>query len=134
MLIHLKIAGILLVILALIHIAFPKYFNWNKEQKYLSLINKQMMCAHTFFIALVVLLMGVLCLTTATELLTTSLGKKIALGLAIFWSIRLFAQFFFYSSKLWKGKKFETVIHLLFSLLWIYLSSIFFAIYFESII
>ena len=111
--------------LALVHIIFPKYFNWKEELKSLSLINKQMMTVHTFFVALVVFLMGLLCLTSSTELVETRLGKTISLGLAIFWSLRLIIQFFGYSSKLWKGKLFETIIHILFSGLWIYLSVIF---------
>ena len=125
MILNFKIIGFLLMGLALVHIIFPKYFNWKEELKSLSLINKQMMTIHTFFIALVVFLMGLLCLTSATELIETRLGKTISLGLAIFWSLRLIIQFFGYSPKLWKGKRFETIIHILFSGLWIYLSIIF---------
>lgn len=126
--IHLKITGILLIVLALIHIVFPKYFNWDKELGSLSLINRQLMWVHTIFIALTIFLMGLLCLTSSAELIETKLGKKISLGLGIFWSIRLFIQFFGYSSKLWKGKVFETSAHILFALLWTYLSFIFWAI------
>lgn len=128
---HLKIIGCLLIALALIHIVFPKYFKWDKELKSLSLINRQMMTVHTFFIALVVFLMGVLCLTSSSELIETSLGKKISLGIGIFWTTRLFVQFFGYSADLWKGKKFETFMHILFSLLWIYLSIVFLTTYFN---
>lgn len=127
--IHFKIIGVLLITLALIHIVFPKYFNWDKELKSLSLINKQMMKVHTFFIALTVFLMGLLCLTSSSELIETNLGKKISLGLGIFWTIRLAVQFFGYSNELWKGKKFETSMHILFSLLWMYLSIIFLKTY-----
>lgn len=123
--IHLKIIGILLMVLAAIHIFFPKYFNWKEELKPLSLINRQMMTVHTFFISLTVFLMGLLCLTSATDLIQTKLGKTISLGLGIFWAVRLFFQLFVYSSKLWKGKKLETAIHILFSLIWVYLTIIF---------
>ena len=119
------------MVLALIHIPFPKYFKWKLELKHLSLINKQMMTSHTFFIALTVFLMGLLCLTSAEEIINTDLGRKIALGLGVFWSIRLFFQFFIYSTKLWKGKVFETTIHIIFSALWTYLSVIFLMIYFK---
>lgn len=122
---HLKIIGFVLCALALIHIVFPKYFNWDKELSSLSLINRQMMTVHTFFIALFVFLMGLLCLTSADELIQTRLGKKISLGLGIFWTIRLYVQFFGYSSDLWKGKTFETTVHILFIFLWAYLSFIF---------
>lgn len=125
MVVHFKIIGWLLMALAIVHFIFPKYFNWKQELKSLSLINKQMIIVHTFFIALVVFLMGLLCLTSAVELIETELGRKISLGLAIFWSFRLVIQFVGYSSKLWKGKAFETTVHIIFSALWIYLSIIF---------
>lgn len=124
--IYIKIAGILLIALALIHIVFPKYFNWEKELISLSIMNRQMMYVHSFFIAFIVFLMGVLCITCSNELTETELGKKISLGLCLFWTARLFMQFFIYSSKLWKGKRFETTIHILASIFWAYLSIIFF--------
>ena len=123
---HLKAIGILLMALASVHIIFPKYFNWKEELRALSLINRQMMLVHTFFIVLIVFLMGLLCVTSAYALVHTSLGKNISLGLGVFWAIRLLVQLFGYSSKLWKGKAFETTVHILFSLFWIYMSVVFF--------
>ena len=122
---HLKIIGFILIILAFVHGVFPRHFNWQKELCSLSLVNKQMMYVHTLFIALVVFLMGVLCLTSSTKLIETILGKRICFGLGIFWTIRLIIQFFGYSSELWKGKTFETSVHILFICLWTYLSFIF---------
>ena len=129
--IHFKITGVLLIALALVHIVFPKHFNWDKELKSLSLINRQMMTVHTFFIALTLLLMGLLCLTSSSELIETKIKKKISLGLGVFWTVRLVIQFFGYSTDLWKGKKFETFMHIIFSLLWTYLSIIFLTTYFN---
>lgn len=123
--VHLKIIGVLLIALASIHIFFPKYFNWKEELKPLTLINRQMMTVHTFFIAFVVFLIGLLCLTSATDLTQTKLGKTISLGLGVFWVTRLIFQLFVYSTKLWKGKTFETIIHIAFTILWIYLTSVF---------
>lgn len=126
---HLKIIGSLLLALAFVHVIFPKYFSWKKELAQLRLVNRQMMQVHTFFIALVVFLMGLLCLTSYTELIHTPLGQRIALGFSIFWGIRCIVQFVGYSPKLWKGKTFETVVHVVFSFLWVYLTTIFFLIY-----
>lgn len=84
-----------------------------------------MVYIHTFFIALSLLLMGLLCITSAQELMSTPLGEKVSMGLAVFWIARLAMQFFGYSSELWKGKKFETLMHITFSLLWIYFSVVF---------
>jgi hypothetical protein len=129
--IHIKITGILLMILALAHIVFPKYFNWKEDLKPLSLINRQMMIVHTFFVAFMVFLMGMLCWVATEELIHTKLGKLVSLGFAIFWTARLVIQFFGYSSELWKGKTFETVVHILFSGLWIYLSGLFWLNYLQ---
>lgn len=123
--IHFKIIGAAFIMLALIHVIFPKYFNWKDELPALSLINRQMMVVHTFFIALIVLLMGALCLVSTDDLIYTPFGKTISLGLGIFWSIRMIIQFFGYSPKLWKGKTFETIIHIVFSLFWTYISIVF---------
>ncbi len=125
----LKLTGFVLITLGLFHVFFPKYFKWKEEFSKVSTINRQMMYVHSFFIAFVVVLIGLLCVTSATDLLTTPLGKRISLGISIFWITRLFIQFFGYSTSLWKGKTFETSIHILFSLLWIGLSAVFMLAY-----
>jgi hypothetical protein len=129
---HLKFIGILLIILSFIHIVFPRYFKWKSEFSSVSLINRQVMYVHTFFIALIVLLMGLLCLVYPLELINTRLGNGIIFGLFIFWNTRMWIQFFGYSSELWRGKKLETFIHTIFSILWIYLSLIFFIIFWQN--
>lgn len=126
---HLNIIGYLLIGLSLIHTTFPKKFNWKDDFKSVSLINKEMMYIHTFFIGLIIFLNGILCIFCANDLISTNLGKKISLGLFIFWFCRLLFQFFGYSSALWKGKIFETSMHILFTILWFYLSITFFFIY-----
>jgi hypothetical protein len=125
MILLIQLIGYGLILLALIHAIFPKVFDWKNELATLTLINRQLMTVHTFFIALVVFLMGVLCITSAHELLTTDLGKRILGGLAIFWGIRLVTQLFWYSPQLWKGKPRETAIHILFIAIWASITTIF---------
>jgi hypothetical protein len=127
--IHLKIIGLSLILLALLHAVFPRYFSWREELASLNLINRQVMYVHTFFIALVLLLMGLLCITSAGDIVTTPLGNRIALGFSIFWVARLLIQFFGYSSELWKGKKLGTTIHIIFSIMWTYFSVVFLALF-----
>lgn len=127
---QLKIIGILLIVLSLIHAGFPRYFRWKDELKSLSLVNKQIFQVHTFFIGLIVLMMGLLCLLCSEELISTVLGRKLSLGLGIFWVFRLYFQLFVYSPALWKGKGFETTIHIVFTLFWTYMSGLFLKIYF----
>ncbi len=91
----------------------------------MSLINKQVMEVHTFFIALAVLLMGAVCLYATEEIINTSLGHTLAFGLSVFWFARLLAQLLVYKPALWKGKRFETTVHIIFTLLWAYMSAVF---------
>jgi hypothetical protein len=126
---HLKVIGSLLILLGLVHAIFPRQFNWKQELSSLSTVNREMMYVHTFFIAITLLLVGLLCLISSTDLINTTFGKQVSLGLGIFFSLRLIVQFFGYSSKTWKGKSFETLVHILFSIFWTYLTTIFFLIY-----
>ena len=81
---HLKIVGGLLIGLALLHGVFPRYFQWRNDLAGLTLINRQMMYVHTFFIALMVFLMGLLCLTSAREITGTPLEEKLHSALRSF--------------------------------------------------
>jgi hypothetical protein len=82
---QIKIIGGLFILLAFLHVFFPKYFKWKQELDSLSLINRQMMYIHMFFIAFGVFLLGLLCLISSDALLDTAFGKRISLGLGIFW-------------------------------------------------
>lgn len=121
----LQITGALLVILGLAHATFPGHFRWREETVHLSLLTRQILYVHTGFIGLTVFLIGLLSATCAHELSNTPLGRRISLGIAAFWSIRLIVQFFGYSPELWRGKPFETIMHILFSLFWGWLTTIF---------
>jgi hypothetical protein len=65
--------------------------------------------------------------TSARDLLETALGRRVCLGLAAFWGLRLLTQLFWYSPSLWRGKRFETGVHVVFVLLWSGLAGLFFA-------
>jgi hypothetical protein len=121
----LEITGYLLIGLALLHGVFPRYFRWREETAALGLLTRQILHIHTFFIALTVFLMGLLNVTSAAELISTPLGQRICLGMSAFWGIRLIIQFFGYSSKLWRGKVFETCAHVAFVLLWAWLTGLY---------
>ncbi len=118
---HLKLAGALLLLLASAHLFFPRYFGWKEDLAKLSLLNRQMFYVHCFFIVLVLVLFGMLSLFCAAALLSPGpLPKAVLTGFVLFWSARLFIQFFVYDSRLWKGQTFNTGIHIFFSVLWAY--------------
>jgi hypothetical protein len=124
-LLHVHAVGVVFVVLAFVHAVFPRYFDWRRELASLSLINRQLMEVHTFFIALVVLLMGVLCLVDGEALVHTPLGRHVCLGLGVFWGARFAAQHLWYAPATWRGKRFETFMHVVFTVLWAWVTAVF---------
>ena len=123
---HLRIAGVLQLLLAVLHLGFPRRFQWREELARLSLLNRQMFHVHTFFVCFVLVLFGALSAFAADALLEpTRLARCVLGGIAAFWLVRLWCQLFVYDARLWRGKRFETAMHVLFSLVWIYLVAVY---------
>lgn len=126
----LRLAGASLLMLAGLHVFFPKRFGWREEFARVSLLNRQIFYVHCVFICLALVLMGALCLVWPGALLSPSfLGELVAGGLAIFWLCRLGAQWLIYDARLWRGKRLETAAHLAFTGLWCYYSAVFGAVW-----
>lgn len=118
---HVKVLGALFVLLAVAHIPFAKRFAWDEETRRMSLLNRQIFYVHCFFITLVLVLMGVLNVVFTNVLLQRGeLNKVVLAALVIFWTARLLIQFFVYDKALWKGNRFNTAVHVLFSGFWTY--------------
>jgi cation transport ATPase len=118
---HLKMAGALMIALALAHLYFEKRFGWRQELERVSLLTRQIFYVHCFFICLLLVLLGMLSLFgTATLLQRTPLAKMVLAGLVVFWAARLGAQFFVYDARLWRGNAVNTAAHIVFSLMWAY--------------
>lgn len=124
--INLRVAGTLLIALALLHVPIAIRFRWREESARLSPFNRQVLLVHAFFIALTVGLMGLLAAFWPEALTAKNpLGPPVAGGLTLFWGVRLYCQWFVYDRNLWRGKTFESAVHLIFTLFWIYLTTIF---------
>lgn len=118
---NLRLVGFTMTAIALLHATFPKRFEWKSELTKLSLLNRQMFLVHCFFIALFLLLVGLLCLLTPQALTTHSfLALLVSGGLCVFWVCRLFVQFCIYDPSLWRNKHFETSVHITFAFIWLY--------------
>jgi hypothetical protein len=118
---HFRIVGAVLVALALLHIYFPSHFKWRDELRAVSPLTRQIFFVHTFFIALFVLLCGLLTLFYRAELLaSTPLARAILAGLTLFWGARWVTQLFIYDRGLWRGDRFRTAAHIFFVILWSY--------------
>jgi hypothetical protein len=123
---HLRIAGALQILLAALHLAFPARFRWREELARLSTLNRQLFHVHTLFVCVVVLLFGALSLLAPAALLEPSpLARLVLVGIAGFWGLRLYCQWFVFARGLWWGNRFNTVVQALLSLLWIYLLAVY---------
>ncbi|MEI7928086.1 MAG: hypothetical protein WCH40_06005 [Verrucomicrobiales bacterium] len=122
----LRVAGAGLILLAVLHIPISRELKWKDEGKRLSPMNESVFHVHTFFVCLVLVMMALPSLLAPEALLERSeIGKWTTVSWSIFWLIRLYCQWFVYRSELWKGKRMETVIHYWFTLVWIYLATVY---------
>lgn len=122
----LRVAGAGLILLALLHIPISRELKWKEEGRLLSPMNESVFHVHAFFICLVLVIMGLPSLLSPQALLEKSqLGKWTAVCWSAFWFIRLYCQWFVYRSVLWKGNPRDTVIHYWFTLVWIYLTTVY---------
>ena len=126
---HLRLAGALQIGLAMLHLFFPTRFRWKEELSRLSLLNRQMFLVHTFFVCVILLMIGALSLfAPQTILQPTPLSRLVLGGFATFWVLRLIFQWFIYDSRLWRGDLFKTVVHGLLTVIWTYLASVYAAV------
>ena len=126
LLVHLHIVGIVMACLVVVNVYVPHRFHWREEMAPLSLLNRQIFEAHAFFLVLTLALFAALLLTCGDALLEpTRLSRAMLIGLTIFWSLRMVMQWGFYSPAIWRGHRFNTAMHYLFSVVWIYVSSVF---------
>jgi len=122
--IHLRVVGVLLMVLGLSHFFFDRYFGWRRELASVSLFTREVFFVHTFFIGLGVTMAGAGSFLYASALLLPSaLSRAILAGMAVFWLCRLLAQWFVYDAALWRGDRFRTWMHGVFSVLWIYVTA-----------
>lgn len=123
---HLRIVGVLMALLVVVNLVVPYRFHWRDEMARLSLLNRQIFQAHSIFIVLTLALFSALLLTSSDALLEhTRLSRAILIGLTIFWTLRMLMQWCFYSPDVWRGNRFHTAMHHVFSLIWIYVATTF---------
>lgn len=122
----LRITGTGLIALAIAHVFIGQHLRWREDVAQLTPVNRAVFHVHTLFICLVLVLMGLPCLLEPTIFIEpTRAGRWLAWSCAAFWGARLYCQWFVYDAALWRGKRFETCIHWLFTFLWLALAALF---------
>ena len=124
---NLRVVGVLLLgLVAMNVLAVPRRLGWKRELAALSLVNRQIFQVHAAFICIVLVMFAGLTLLLPRELLApTPLARAVLGGLAAFWFARLLVQWFVYDHRLWRGKRFETAMHVLFTGVWVYFTATF---------
>jgi hypothetical protein len=121
-----RIAGVGLLFLSAAHIPIGRELRWREDASRLTPTNQAVFHVHTIFICLVIVLMGLPCMMDPQVLIEpTRAGAWLAWSFAGFWAVRLYCQFFVYSSALWRGKRRETIVHYVFTALWTALTVLF---------
>ena len=126
LLLHLRLAGVVMASLVVVNLLVPRRFHWREEMSRLSLVNRQIFQAHSVFLVLTLALFSALLLTCGPALLEpTRLSRAVLAGLTIFWGLRMLMQWCFYSPLIWRGHRFNTAMHYTFSVVWVYVTTVF---------
>ena len=126
LLVHLRIIGVVMASLVVVNLMVPWRFHWREEMSRLSLLNRQIFQAHNVFLILTLALFSALLLTCGPALLEpTRLSRAVLAGLTMFWGLRMLMQWCFYSPLIWRGHRFNTVMHYVFSVTWVYVTTVF---------
>jgi hypothetical protein len=120
---HIMAAGVLQLLIAAANIVLPGKLRYRENIAKLSPIVRQVFVVHAVYIALVLVFFGLLCLLFAGELAGGSaLGRFLSGFLAVFWSLRVGIQLFYYDPQV-KRENFGA--HLAFTATFICLAVVF---------
>ena len=126
LLLHLRMVGVFMALLVVVNLFVPVRLKWREEMARLSLVNRQIFEVHGIFIVLTLALFSALLLTSGEALLErTPLSRAVLIGLTIFWGLRMLMQWFYYSPNVWRGNRFNTMVHYVFSGAWVYVTTTF---------
>ncbi len=122
----LKVAGGGQIALSLLHLPIGRKLKWREDAGLMTPMNAKVFHVHTFFVCLVLVMIGLPCLLEPRVFLEPSpAGRWLSWSMAAFWGCRLYCQFFVYRADLWRGKRMETMVHWIFTAVWVALTGVF---------
>ena len=131
---NLRAVGVVMAALVAVNLVVPIRSRWREETARLSLLNRQIFQAHAMFLVLTLALFSVLLVGYADALVEpTRLSRAVLAGLTMFWGLRMLMQWFFYSPAIWRGDRFHTAMHWLFSAAWVYVTAVLGAAWWTSV-
>jgi hypothetical protein len=121
-----RVAGVLLVGLALAHVFLPKLLGWREDVAKLRLINQHVFFAHALFIVVGIFLLGLICIVYPQALVDRSTLGLIATGaFTLCWFSRLCFQFIVFRGDITGTPKLDMAMHFTGTLLWLAFTIIF---------
>ena len=99
---------------AVLNLFLVRIMKWEEEVARMPQLVREVFHVHAWFITVTLAIFGVVTIRFADELAagTNDLGRWLAAGIGIFWLIRWLMQFFYYDSSHWRGKRAETIVHI----------------------
>lgn len=126
LLVLLRVAGAGTIALAFAHIPMAKVLGWREDAARMSPQNASIFHVHTFFVCVMLAVMGARALFAPQIFIEhTTAAAWLSWTYALVWALRLYVQWFVFPQALWRGKRFETAIHVLFTVIWTALTALF---------
>ena len=99
---------------AVLNLFLVRIMKWGEEVARMPQLVREVFHVHAWFITITLVIFGVVTIRFAGELAagTNDLGRWLAAGIGIFWLIRCLMQFSYYNSSHWRGKRAETIVHI----------------------
>ena len=110
----LYIAAVAQLAVAVLNLFLVRIMKWEESVARMPQLVREVFHVHAWFITITLAIFGVVTIRFADELAagTNDLGRWLAAGIGIFWLIRWLMQFFYYDSSHWRGKRAETIVHI----------------------
>jgi hypothetical protein len=125
---QLRLVGTALVVLGVLHLGMARAFGWRGQLAGVALLTRQIIHAHTLFIGLTCVLLGLAPLLLTEDLLAAGrMSTAVLAAECVFWGLRWCAQLMEFRPALWRGNRLYTTGHICFVALWTWVMSVFLA-------
>ncbi len=84
-----RICGAFYVLFGLFHVGFPKTLRWKEELPNWSAMNRATIRILNHCLMIFWFILGFIYLIHAKDMVTTSIGRSILIGMVVFWIIRI---------------------------------------------
>lgn len=120
---YIWLAGAIHLFIAAMNVPLPRILGYREQLARVSPIIRQIFVVHSIYIVLVLIGLSLLCFRFASQLAGDNpIGVFLSGCLAVFWTLRLLIQLFYYDAKL---KNTYRLVHLTFTLAIGFLSGVF---------